>query len=61
MLANNATPQISKKKKRKKKKEKKKTNHWWGPLRFDFVSFVMGISVRVHSPKGRALKGVLKP
>jgi len=52
---------FQKKKEKKEKKEKRKTNHWLGPLRFDFVSFVMGISVRVHSPKGRALKGVLKP
>jgi hypothetical protein len=32
-----------------------------GPLRFDFFSFVMGISVRVDSPEGRALKGVPEP
>jgi hypothetical protein len=38
--------------------KKIKKNHWWGPLRFDFFSFVMGISVRVHSPKEKALKGV---
>jgi len=36
---------FQKKKEKKEKKEKRKTNHWWGPLRFDFVSFVMGISV----------------